>query len=420
MIFLTPSAFRIREYRYDAFGNALGNSIVSKMQEQPKPKTSSQNQHPDTGKTSPALFEEFDVMKAAQAQKAKQQQAIDLTEEQNTAVVAPVRRGGVNDALIEDLGAAYFAENPLYSFDLKTDLSQFEFGSSSYSGFSLNQDIMNGVGMPDIVSSDYQLDSRLSSRSGLTLEQVREASLQMITHWDQPLMLPAYDPNYELTGGAMMKPTSAANQAYQRDLLDRQQAFFGGGRPEAWHMPVSQGINQGLLDSAIAFKAGRYAILGASAVDSFSTLSMNDLSTLDNYELFGSFGAVQKSHPFINKFDDKQVTSEWKLYAGSIGLGGSVKSDYFQYNLAGTKSNVAQHVRWDSFSDVLDLNAPNILSIAEIDKSNATYGFTPGIRVNTNTQEVQASFNFKLKLPERFNIFGWSPYIGVEGRGPKK
>jgi hypothetical protein len=172
---------------------------------------------------------EFDVMAAAAAQKQK---AVDLSQQQNTYV----------NTTVEDLGAAYFAENPLYSVNLKTDLSQFEFGSSTNSGFTINQDIMNGVGMPSIVHSDYQLDSGLASGNGLTLEQVRKASLNMLTSWDQPLILPAYDPNFELTGGAKLMSTSLDNQAYQRDLSDRQQAFFGGGRPEALHMPVSQGI----------------------------------------------------------------------------------------------------------------------------------------------------------------------------------
>ena len=52
--------------RYDAFGNAVGNYVVSKL--------SQPAQDPDNGKYSPNQFEEFDVMGAAEAQKAKQQQ----------------------------------------------------------------------------------------------------------------------------------------------------------------------------------------------------------------------------------------------------------------------------------------------------------------------------------------------------------
>ena len=104
----------------------MGNSIVSKLSTPPKQKTVVD---PDTGKSSPSLVGEFDVMAAAAAQKQK---AVDLSQQQNTATVAPVQRGSVNDSLIEDLGAAYFAENPLYSFDLKTDLSDFVYDVPKY------------------------------------------------------------------------------------------------------------------------------------------------------------------------------------------------------------------------------------------------------------------------------------------------
>ncbi|NQY65787.1 MAG: hypothetical protein HRT38_19235 [Alteromonadaceae bacterium] len=114
-----------RDVVVDVFGNAIGNSIVGQLQKQPKPKV----QDPDTGKSSPSLVGEFDVMAAAAAQKQK---AVDLSQQQNTNTVAPVQRGSVNDALIEDLGAAYFAENPLYSFDLKTDLSDFVYDVPKY------------------------------------------------------------------------------------------------------------------------------------------------------------------------------------------------------------------------------------------------------------------------------------------------
>jgi hypothetical protein len=58
--------------RYDAFGNAIGNSIVSKLSSQPKQKS----QDPDNGKYSPNQFEEFDVMGAAQAQQQKENQRL--------------------------------------------------------------------------------------------------------------------------------------------------------------------------------------------------------------------------------------------------------------------------------------------------------------------------------------------------------
>ncbi len=58
-----------RDIAVDAFGNAIGNSIVQGLQSKPKPKV----QDPDTGKSSPSLVEEFDVMKAAAKVKSQQQ-----------------------------------------------------------------------------------------------------------------------------------------------------------------------------------------------------------------------------------------------------------------------------------------------------------------------------------------------------------
>ena len=72
----------------------MGNSIVSGLQSKPKPKVLD----PDTGKSSPSLVGEFDVMEAAA--KVKQQSAIDLTKEH--VVVAGDTLGELSEAYYGD------------------------------------------------------------------------------------------------------------------------------------------------------------------------------------------------------------------------------------------------------------------------------------------------------------------------------
>ena len=345
-------------------------------------------------------------MAAAAAQKQK---AVDLSQQQNTYV----------NTTVEDLGAAYFAENPLYSVNLKTDLSQFEFGSSTNSGFTINQDIMNGVGMPSIVHSDYQLDSGLASGNGLTLEQVRKASLQMITHWDQPLMLPAYDPNFELTGGAKLMPTSAANQAYQRDLLDRQQAFFGGGRPEAWHMPVSQGIVDSGFIATAALAPGAY--IASQSVYSLA----NSESVWQGVEMMSEAGFNARFAVAGKNRDGSEI----KAFLGSDISGISGKGEYLlqSYKKQGLNyfgdRNVSARLVTDDLFSIFDASSYQADFVREIDlkpiaisnKQKLTGTF--GTRQNLSNGSTSASFNLKKELP--YNIFGWTPSISLELRGGK-
>lgn len=71
------------------------------------------------------------------------------------------------------------------------------------------------------------------------------------------------------------------------------------------------------------------------------------------------------------------------------------------------------HYRWNNLIDIRDLKTPQFLSIAELDKNNAVFGgFTPGIRVDTNTHAVRAAASYKVALPP---VFGMQPYFALEG-----
>ena len=270
-----------------------------------------------------------------------------------------------------------------------------------------------------VITENNILDPRLRSNSqGLTLEQVQRRSLRMIGDWDQPLInLPEYDPNFSLTGGAKLMPISESNQAFQRNRLENIKQHFGGGRPEAWHIPVSQGINDSLM--MMAFKAAPGKFMAAQAAYAFGNSEvpyvLPGLMSGSDWDFRGSLGVKNSELDFEIKAyggTDFDLAASWK--SGKTEIKGNQFFD--------PKLNNSTHIRW---TDVTDISTLHMVNIGEIDTSKpidlfqnkrAVLNVTPGIRVNGDTGSQRNSFNFKLELPKSMQPAGWSPYIGFEIR----
>lgn len=119
---------------------------------------------------------------------------------------------------------------------------------------------------------------------------------------------------------------------------------------------------------------------------------------------------------------------EAKIYSGTdVDLAFSWKSGRikFEHKETGLTGNVSQHYR---LGDWTDFNSFNVVNVAEFDSvpttlntykfRGATYKstLTSGLRVNTETFDTRASFNFKYELPKGLRPFGWTPSVGVEIR----
>lgn len=104
------------------------------------------------------------------------------------------------------------------------------------------------------------------------------------------------DQHIESLSGPQLRASNPDFEASQRQLAAKQKAFFfGSANPEPWHIPVSKTLNRTSLESAIVFKASRYAFMAASTADGISSMSLDDWSALSNYDLFGSIGVAHKS-----------------------------------------------------------------------------------------------------------------------------
>ena len=98
-------------------------------------------------------------------------------------------------------------------------------------------------------------------------------------------------------------------------------------------------------------------------------------------------------------------------------------------NFLSPKVNNALHYRWNDASDLLSLNAPEVINIGEFDTSkpiplgsikvlgtSIKSNVTPGIRYNFHSGTNRGALNFKFELPKEYQFGGWNPYFAIEVR----
>ena len=398
----------------DAFGNALGNSFVASRvkAEEDRLKAVAKPVDPDTGKFSPiSETEAWSLERAIQQKNARELAA------------KPSAPGWINDNLLKYELGNYFAGVDELNFTMDEGLiarvdnalleasyrqAQQQTGPAMFGGFVESTPDGNPMGLlpESLARANFVVRNPLARfHGGLSYDD--------LSHYEQQHYKIESEKYLASLEGPQLVPQNPKLVAREQQQKD----FLRTGRPQPWHMPVSEGINDGLMLAAFRYHPGKF--MAAQAGYSFGNGDQPWLASGmgDFYGADIRLAASLKNDP--RKF-------EAKFYTGTDSdLNFSWKSNRLEFAQNGLKGNVSQHYQ---LKDILDFNSFQVINIAEFDTYNVKMNavklgkhalpttLTPGIRVNLNTLDVRASFNYKLELPKELRPFGWTPSIGIEVR----
>jgi|TARA_Y100001937_G_C7135736_1_gene339912 hypothetical protein len=257
----------------DAFGNALGNSFVASRTkaEEDRLKASAKPVDPDTGKFSPiSETEAWSLERAIQQKNAR---------EQATQASTP---GWVNDDLLNYELGNYFAGVDEFNFTMDEGLmarvdnalldasyrqAQQQTGPAMFGGFveSTPQNPM-GLTPESLARANFVARNTLARfQGGLSYDELSYYEQQHYKIESERYLASLEGPQL-----VAQNPELVAREQQQRD-------FLRTGRPQPWHMPVSEMLNDGLMFTALRFSPGKFAsaYAGYQAVDTGGSIYQN-------------------------------------------------------------------------------------------------------------------------------------------------
>jgi hypothetical protein len=414
-------------YKYDAFGNALGNSVVRAAQSGgsaagggDKSARNSAPIDPDTGKFSPGGGFDLDAhIQGIKEQRAIDASAFDLTPSNDdisrffqSSQTRDFLQARADEQLVIENFAASLGNDP-FGFartSVGSGLSNVDLSSSTYSTI----DNPYGLLPNQLAKANFLANNPLSSLLGggpgvgdlsyYERQQYDFASSQFAASLSGP-QLQARDLNFEA--------------AQRNQKLGAQEFFFGRQTPETR-------IAQGITDVALLSRGGRLTFTTIAGIGLANTDTASDIA-----------GLVSDGGDLRFALGFKQGQSEGKIFGGTDIFGASGKGPLFTQFIKNRndvpilKTDFSSRVSFNT-ADVLnfDFSNPTFDIVREIDANKIPFNIpgkrpiggdvTVGIRQSSNPiSQPRASINVKFELPpalQRFT-FGATPTFTIEGRG---